>query len=223
MNAPNFTQDAMAGFSARTGSASLPPVLDACCGSRMFWFDHNDARALFLDQREGEWKKDYGTEKTKGRSPIVVRPDVLADFTAIPFPDESFSLVVFDPPHHTAKHFGNGENSIIKNCYGVLLPGWEEMLAAGFAECFRVLKLNGTLIFKWGSREIPLARVLALTPHKPLFGHKTGTKAHTHWCAFLKLNETLRKLQPTEKPNALDTATAQSLRSEEQEMPSPFT
>lgn len=24
----------------------LPPVLDACCGSRMFWFDHGDKRAL---------------------------------------------------------------------------------------------------------------------------------------------------------------------------------
>lgn len=162
------------------------PVLDACCGSRLFWFDHNDARAIFMDIREGEWAKDYGTEKTAGRSPIVVRPDVLGSFASMPFRDESFSLVVFDPPHHTTKHFGSNANSIIKNCYGVLLPGLEEMLTAGFAECFRVLKPNGTLVFKWSAREIPLARVLSLTSHRPLFGHTTGSKSHTHWVTFLK-------------------------------------
>src|SRR5690349_19534730 len=91
-------------------SSAYPPVLDACCGSRMFWFDHGDTRAVFMDRREGEWAKDYGTEKTAGRAPIVVRPDVLADFTAMPFPDGSFHLVVFDPPHHTEKHFGKGDS-----------------------------------------------------------------------------------------------------------------
>ena len=40
------------------GAASLltdvlgfPPVLDACCGSRMFWFDRTDRRAVFVDRR----------------------------------------------------------------------------------------------------------------------------------------------------------------------------
>lgn len=32
-------------------SASLPPVLDACYGSRMFWFDRKDSRAVFVDKR----------------------------------------------------------------------------------------------------------------------------------------------------------------------------
>ncbi len=26
-------------------------VLDACCGSRMFWFDRQDGRAVFMDRR----------------------------------------------------------------------------------------------------------------------------------------------------------------------------
>lgn len=30
---------------------TLPPVLDTCCGSRMFWFDKKDPRALFVDKR----------------------------------------------------------------------------------------------------------------------------------------------------------------------------
>ena len=30
---------------------TFPPVLDACCGSRMFWFDRKDTRATFVDKR----------------------------------------------------------------------------------------------------------------------------------------------------------------------------
>ena len=30
---------------------------------------------------------------------LIVDPDKICDVTALPFPDESFYLVVFDPPH----------------------------------------------------------------------------------------------------------------------------
>ncbi|MFN1099338.1 SAM-dependent methyltransferase, partial [Escherichia coli] len=29
-------------------------ILDMCCGSRMFWFDKNDDRAIFSDIRKEE-------------------------------------------------------------------------------------------------------------------------------------------------------------------------
>jgi SAM-dependent methyltransferase len=63
---------------------------------------------------------------------------------------------------------------------------WQDDLRLGFAECFRVLKPNGTLIFKWNEVDIPLREVLALTPEKPLYGHRSGKKANTHWVAFVK-------------------------------------
>jgi SAM-dependent methyltransferase len=163
----------------------LPPVLDACCGARLFWFDRKDKRAVFMDCREGVYIKDYGTPATKGRKPLVVKPDLLGDFTRIPFPNDSFALVVFDPPHHTTARMGSGMN-IMRNTYGVLLPGWEELLTKGFEECFRVLRSGGVLIFKWCSKEIALKRILALTPEKPLFGHQTNKKCTTHWVAFIK-------------------------------------
>jgi hypothetical protein len=152
------------------------------------WFEREDERATFVDRREEIVIKDRGPGSV-GRSPLVIAPDVLADFTNLPFPDESFWHVVFDPPHHTEKRMGSGNNSVIGGMYGMLLPGWEEMLRAGFSECFRVLKENGTLVFKWCSLEIPLDRVLALTPEKPLYGHRSGRKAATHWVAFIKNRE----------------------------------
>lgn len=152
----------------------------------MFWFDKNDPRALFVDKRRETHDIDIGTPGTVGRKPIVVDPDILADFTDLPFPSASFSLVVFDPPYVRRLE----ARGVITKKYGTLIPGWQEMLCAGFEECFRVLRPNGVLIFKWGETEIPLGDVLRLTPEKPLFGHQSGAKSKTHWISFLKPIET---------------------------------
>lgn len=157
-------------------------VLDVCCGSRMFWFDKQDERVLFVDRRQETHLIDIGTPGTVGRSPVVVSPDLLADFTSLPLPDNHFSLVVFDPPHVERRQ----ATGIIEKKYGYLDGDWREMLRLGFAECFRVLRLDGTLIFKWADTDHPLSEVLALTHKKPLFGHRSGKKAQTHWVAFLK-------------------------------------
>ena len=93
--------------------------------------------------------------------------------------------MVHDPRHHITEILERGH--ILKH-YGCLFPGWQEMLTEGFRECFRVLKPGGTFIFKWCEHEIPLREILALTPHAPLCGHRTGSREKTHWVAFIKQN-----------------------------------
>lgn len=161
-----------------------PPVLDVCCGSRMFWFDAQDDRAVYVDKRRETYPVDIGTPGTIGRKPIVVDPDILADFTALPFPDNTFYLVVFDPPHCKREH--EVLKGIITKKYGQLSGDWQNMLKDGFSECFRVLRPGGTLVFKWAETEISLASILKLTEAKPLFGHKSGKAATTHWVTFIK-------------------------------------
>lgn len=168
-------------------SAPFPPVLDACCGARMFWFNRADGRALFVDKR----RETCVADTREGRRCIVIDPDQLADFKALPFPTATFSLVVFDPPHTTA-----GPNSWTRKKYGTLAPDWREEIRAGFAECFRVLCPLGTLIFKWNEHRVPVATVLSLTPEKPLFGQRCGTTAKTHWIVFLKPRNILPGQQP---------------------------
>lgn len=70
----------------------MKPILDACCGSRMFWFDKKNPNAVFCDNRQV--LETLGDERV-----LRIEPDVLCDFKALPFPDKSFYLVVFDPPH----------------------------------------------------------------------------------------------------------------------------
>ena len=167
-----------------TDNATLPPVLDACCGSRMFWFDPTDNRATFVDKRRERHTLPDISSKGGSRE-LVIDPDHLADFTDLPFPDNTFALVVFDPPHFER----NGATGWVGLKYGTLKGDWQEMLRGGFAECFRVLRPDGVLIFKWCEAEIPVSRILALTPERPLFGHKSGKQQKTHWVTFIKPNK----------------------------------
>ena len=75
-----------------TNMSETKIILDACCGSRMFWFDKENPLTLFADIRDEEHTL------CDGRS-LKVHPDIVSDFTDMPFLDESFKLVVFDPPH----------------------------------------------------------------------------------------------------------------------------
>lgn len=157
------------------------PVLDACCGSRMFWFDRTDPRAVFVDRRVEEHAlKDAGAKG--GVRALRVHPDVVADFTALPFESESFFMVVFDPPHLVKA----GKSGWLAKKYGKLEGDWRDMLRKGFAECFRVLRPHGTLVFKWNEQDVPVSQILALTKERPLFGNRCGKHSKSHWIVFMK-------------------------------------
>ena len=153
-----------------------PQVLDVCCGSRMFYFDKQDPRVLFCDKRAERHILCDGRV-------LEINPDIQLDFTNLPFDDETFHHVCFDPPHL----INVGQNSWLAKKYGQLNKlNWQEDLRKGFSECFRVLKNNGTLIFKWNEQDVPIKNILALTEHKPLYGHISGKRSNTHWISFIK-------------------------------------
>jgi ubiquinone/menaquinone biosynthesis C-methylase UbiE len=159
-------------------------ILDACCGGRMFWFDKNNPDVLFCDNREFEgeiWQSKDGTQHRH----ISIKPDILADFTSLPFKDKSFRLVVFDPPHLVSA----GETAWMVKKYGRLPEDWERQLNKGFSECMRVLMEYGVLIFKWNETQISVSHILKVIGKEPLFGHKSGKQSKTHWMCFMKKGE----------------------------------
>ena len=147
-------------------------ILDACCGSRMFWFNKENKNTIYMDNRTED------ATLCDGRK-LIVKPDVIADFRKMPFENESFHLVIFDPPHLLK----SGDTSFLKLKYGRLDETWKEYIKQGLAECWRVLKQNGTLIFKWNEEQITLPMVKPLLPCEPLIGQRRGK---TIWLVFFK-------------------------------------
>lgn len=146
------------------------PILNACCGGKMFYFDKNDPRVLFQDIREVK------TTLCDGRK-FEVKPDVQADFTSMPYPDNHFRMVVFDPPH-LLRNVGKSKMADMYGSlnekaqptgyqhikYGALYSDWRDMLRRGFAECFRVLMPGGFLIFKWNETDITVKQHYLMNP-----------------------------------------------------------
>lgn len=153
----------------------MEDIIDVCCGSRMFHFDKNNPNIVFMDKRQHE------ETLCDGRT-LKVNPDIVADFKKIPFGDNSFSLVIFDPPHLLKV----GEKSWLCKKYGKLPKDWRNEIGQGFKECFRILKPNGTLIFKWATRDITLKQILDVIEIRPIIFHKNN---NTFFLVFFKVKE----------------------------------
>ncbi|HSE46264.1 MAG TPA: class I SAM-dependent methyltransferase [Gemmatimonadales bacterium] len=150
-------------------------ILDACCGGRHWWWDKAHPLAVYMDERlEPKGCVDV-------RPNFEVRPDILGDFRAMPFEDESFRIVLFDPPHIVRDY---PSRSYIRMKYGALASDTEQDdLRLGFEECWRVLAPGGTLVFKWAG---PLERVEPHFPDTPIVGTRSPRGGQTRWFIFYK-------------------------------------
>ena len=154
---------------------SRPKILDATCGGRMMWFEKNYPDAVYMDN----YPRPLGCHPWQNFSCV---PDIVADFTDMPFEDDTFDLVVFDPPHTKLSP---------KSAVGIEYGSIDNLavVVAGFGECWRVLKPNGVLVFKWNEVRYTVRQVLDALPERPLFGHTTGRSGKTKWMTFIKAGE----------------------------------
>lgn len=149
----------------------------------MMWANKNNPDVIFGDIRsESITVTDRSHGNESGTRTINIEPDTLMDFRNLPFADNSFKLVSFDPPHLVRA----GPKSWLAAKYGKLSDNWRDDLKKGFSECLRVLEPDGVLVFKWNETQVKVREVLELAPIEPLFGHLSGRKGLTHWLVFMK-------------------------------------
>lgn len=168
-----------------SGQAVEEQILNATCGGRTIWHgtnkDHDDT--LYIDRRE----EPAGFHGQDGRT-YGIDPDEVQDFRDLPYPNGSFNLIVFDPPHEVRP---NGMGSLtgyqVKK-YGALhAETWQADLRSGFGELWRVLRPGGTLVFKFSSISLGFNQVLSVLPRDPLFGTTSKkTSTETRWFVFYK-------------------------------------
>lgn len=160
-------------------------ILDITCGNRSIWFNKKHPNAIFFDRREVHYAKSFG--KRLSERHIDVEPDVIGDYRELPFENDIFDLVVFDPPHIVRK--STGEESWLEKEYSYFTSKDEalESVKAGFDEGMRVLHDGGVLVLKWAETNIPTREIINKLGVEPLFGHRSGVKSGTHWMTFMKL------------------------------------
>jgi len=149
------------------------------------WYDGQKERSdtIYFDMRD----ELPGFTGQEGRT-YSVEPDHMGDYRDLPYDNQSFKLVVFDPPHLT----GNGMDDLsgrIRLSYGELdKETWKEDLTAGFMELWRVLEVGGTLVFKFADNDIYFSELFDCFPVDPLFGttFKQRSGVETRYFTFFK-------------------------------------
>ena len=157
-------------------------ILDPCCGPRYMWVNKHHPNVIYGDIRQ-EPKGFCEHDKT-----VEINPDIVLDFTNLPYPDRMYKLVTFDPPHY----IGNTDYCVMTNKFGILkTDSWKQTLKKGFDECWRVLEEFGVLIFKWNDWRRPYSEILKVLGKEPLFHHRMTGKGKTvsYWACFMKLPE----------------------------------
>jgi len=159
-------------------------ILDAGCGSRMFWINKNHPNTIYIDKR----KEPKGFIKTKPN--LEINPDIICDITKLPkeLKSKRFKLIIWDTPHFKAKNL----TGIMLKQYGSLNPEtWKEDLKNSFNELWGILDNYGILLFKFANYHIKFKEVLELFPEKPLIYNKTSSKGNssTKWFCFMKITE----------------------------------
>lgn len=158
-------------------------ILDACCSVKAMWYNKKHPNAVYIDiRKEPSGFLGYGRKEE-------LNPDFIMDFRKMDFPDKTFKLVVFEPPHLKTL----GKNSYFRKKFGCLeAETWQDDLKKGFSECWRVLEDCGILIFKWSDNEISFKEVLKLINYEPLFYNTSNNKATsvTKWFCFMKIPKT---------------------------------
>jgi len=138
------------------------------------YFNKMRPDVLFTDIRNEHHKLD-------GRD-CTINPDIIADFRQLPFDNDSFNMVIFDPPHV----IDLDPKSWIAKKYGTLFPTWQNDLKEGFKECMRVLNPNGFLIFKWNEINIKIETIINIFETEPLIGQRTNKNQSTIWLIYRK-------------------------------------
>lgn len=154
-------------------------MLDATAGHRMMWPNKNPPNTVFMD-------KKHDTR---------IPPDVIGVWEHLPFKDDCFDVVLFDPPHLI--RFGKpGQNFRMFDNYGCWSSKVEALVAINKAQA-EFARVAGRLCFKWcDTRDGP--KYWGLLPlfkgrWRKVFerSHPTKGSGHrrTYWATFVRRGE----------------------------------
>ena len=152
-------------------------ILDATAGNRhMYGGDKDPWQVVFMDQ-----------EKL-----LFFPPDVFATWEYLPFRDNSFKGVIFDPPHIFSETSMYNKNPSSRPNGAKKRPGWygafsskRQAIHAFLAAQREFSRISSELYFKWNTASLGIDSVLTLfmdwTLVRMVPFRSRGKKPSTYW------------------------------------------
>ncbi len=177
-----------------------PTILDVTAGNRHIWSDKSPEGVIFLDIEPN----------------LRIPPDVVGDFRKMSmFEDESFNLVVFDPPFARCGDMHNRPDEKYGSYWGSIDSTFHflRLVNGGLKEIYRVLRPNGFLYLKFNDVHFSLEKLLLIlksnftelirTSRRSQSGK--GNKSATYWILFQKKSDIMTDSAVSHNTNDSDT------------------
>jgi len=154
----------------------MKDIIDLCCWWRMFRYDKNNPLVHFMDIRKlPSWS-------IKSRPNFTVDPDEIWDFRNIQHPDNTFKVVIMDPPHLRSLW----DKSWMAMKYWKVSRERKVDMELWFKEAMRVLQDRWILIFKRNDSEISVSEIVKIFPIKPSIWQRTWKNNKTIRLIYIK-------------------------------------
>jgi len=151
-------------------------MLDATAGNRMMWKHKNPPDTIFLDKEVR----------------LRIPPDIFAVWENLPFRNDVFNCVIFDPPHSVKRGVNSYFNEDPKGgrWYGAFRNKMH-FLTSMVKASSEFLRVSKRLCFKWYEGDLSLWNVLPLfSGWKKIFeSYTTGRgigRKRTYWVTFIR-------------------------------------
>ena len=160
-------------------------ILDATAGNRAMWKNKNPPNVIFMDKEIG----------------LAIPPNVFAIWQNLPFRDDVFETILFDPPHDrfspSSVHMNpqgwhnprvEGGRKIGGTFWGSLSSSWAGEFIRASKEFHRIAI---RLCFKWNDSRYPLERPLSFFEEwipiqiKEHFSKRRRGKTNTYWVTMI--------------------------------------
>jgi hypothetical protein len=174
-------------------------ILDAGCANRCMWRYKNNPNIIFLDRQKKLERK----------------PDIYASNTNLPFKNDTFDTVFYDPPHawniptHPFYSYPNNtelhakypdmkQRGFAPSYYGIELYKTREELVKYIYEAekelYRVLKSDGVMWLRWSNLKTMsekqalnlFPRWVTCTVHEIRSSHETLSSMGSFWFMLMK-------------------------------------
>ena len=132
----------------------MKPVLDATAGNRHMWGrnKHPDG-VIFLDKETN----------------LRIKPDVIATWDQIPYPDDYFHCIIFDPPHVFSETSMYNKDPQARPNGAKKIPGWygafkdkREAIIQIHGAQKEFARLAPRMCFKWNDASLSIDRILTV-------------------------------------------------------------